>query len=286
MITAVSRAHAASYERDGAVRIEGLFSDWVGPLTEAVTGVIAGARAGAAPPADPRYRHLNALRLVEPFGGGAMALNIVPHHATFTRWLEESPAAEAAATVMDSRTSRFWIDASFLKDEDGASDGTPWHNDTCTWPFWGRQMTILWIALTDIGDDDGPLLTVSGSHGGDGRYYSPFFPPTDALPPPYKPWEELLAKAEAPDADIRAWTMRAGDCLLMHPSTVHGSRPRRSGGGPARLAFSTRWLGDDAVFRPDPLTEPMTEKLNRHPAMRYGAPPPESLMPLGWPRAG
>ena len=274
----------SSYRSDGAVRVEGLFRDWIEPLAEAVSAVIDAARAHVLPSPDSGFAFMNEPRVVEEFGGGTMALNLMPYDPAFTRWLEHSPAAEATAAIMASRTSRFWIDASFLKDQGNAGEGTPWHNDTCTWPFWGRQMTILWIALTDIGEDDGPLLTASGSHEGDGRYYSPFFPPTDEPPAPYRPWRELLAKTEAPDARIQTWTMRAGDCLFMHPSTVHGSRPRAATQSQPRMSFSTRWLGDDVLFRPDTLTEAMTVNLNQHPAMRHGHPPPTSVMPLSWPR--
>lgn len=280
----VTDEHREAYARDGAVRIPSAFRAWIEPLGDAVRQVIGHHRAGTLPEPSPGFGWLNEPSVVEPFGGGAMALNIVPFHPAFGRWLDASPAAEMVAAIMGSRTARFWVDASFWKEEGGAAQGTPWHNDTCTWPFWGAQMTILWIALTDIGDDDGPLTTVAGSHHGDGRYYSPFFPPTGTLPPPYKPWSELVAMTEDADARIQAWTMAAGDCLLMHPSTVHGSRPRRATTGAPRLSFSTRWLGDDVVFRPDALTGPMTVKLNAHPDMVHGAPPPASALPLSWPR--
>jgi ectoine hydroxylase-related dioxygenase (phytanoyl-CoA dioxygenase family) len=282
-VSLISQTHIDSYDRDGTVRVEQAFGDWVSSLSEAVRDTIAGHRAG-----DPRFRGTrsttqNEMSVIDSFGGGVMALNMVPHEPIFARWLADSPAAEMAAAIMQSRVARYWIDATFIKDQPGASEGTPWHNDTCTWPFWGRQMAILWIALTDIGLDDAPLTTVRGTHEGDGRYYSTFFEPTDSPPPPYKPWSELVAKAEAPGAEIQTWTMRAGDCLFMHPSTIHGSRARGSGGR-ERLAFSTRWLGDDAVYRPDPLTERMAAPFKDDPRMTHGAPPPDDVLPPSWPR--
>lgn len=272
----------STYERDGTVVVPNLFDDWIEPLSKAVLGVIDRDRRGIEQPLYPGFEYLNPLNVIEEFGGGAMALNVFPHDPTFGHWLEESPAAEITASAMKSKRVRFWVDACFYKDQEGAAEGTPWHNDTCTWPFWGQQMTILWIALTDIGPEDSPLTTVRGSHVGDGRYYSPFFPPQTAPPAPYKPWSELMALVESPSAEIQSWTLQAGDCLLMHPSTVHGSAPRRSSETRPRLSFSTRWLGDDVVWKPDSLTAPMTERLNNDPRMVHGGPPPESVIPVIW----
>ena len=276
--------HIQTYERDGTVRIESAFNDWVGPLADGVERVVDAFRAGTYDSSDTSSSFQNPISVWEPFGGRAMALNIVPHDDIFAQWLNTSAAAEMTASVMRSQQVRFWVDASFIKNQPNASEGTPWHNDTCTWPFWGKQMTILWIALTDVGLDDGPLTTVRGSHHGDGRYYSTFFPEVQTPPDGYKPWQELMDQAEAPDADIQTWTMNKGDCLFMHPTTIHGSKPRSAGSEITRMAFSTRWLGDDVVWKPDALTEPMTERLNSHPRMSYGAPPADDVIPVLWPR--
>jgi hypothetical protein len=284
VLTSITAAQIATYERDGTVLVPGAFAAWIEPLRTAVLEVIDGVRRGSLSPDATPETHLNPMKVIEEFGGGAMALNIFPCHHGFADWLERSPAAEMAAAIMQSRRSRFWVDASFLKDQAGSAEGTPWHNDTCTWPFWGRQMTIMWIALTDVDDDNAPLTTVRGSHVGDGRYYSTFFPQDCPPPPGYRPWSELLAQAEGPDADVQVWTMRRGDCLFMHPSTIHGSRPRAAAHGQPRLAFSTRWLGDDVVWKPDALTARMTERLNDHPDMTFGAAPPDSVIPVQWPR--
>jgi hypothetical protein len=285
MTTGITAEQIEIYERDGTVLAEGAFADWIAPLRESVLAVIDGYRAGTLTPDDAHCVFQNPLRIFEQFGGGAMAQNMVPYHAGFADWLERSPAAEMAANVMGSDKARFWIDASFLKEENQAAEGTPWHNDTCTWPFWGRQMSILWVALSDVGPDDGPLITVRGSHAGDGRFYSPFFPQDQEPPAGYRPWQELMDQVESPDADIQTWTMSAGDCLLMHPNTVHGSAPRLADQGAPRLSFSTRWLGDDVVWKPDPLTEPLAVELSNHPGMTFDAPPPDEMIPAQWPRS-
>ena len=72
---------------------------------------------------------------------------------------------------------------------------------------------------------------------------------------------------------------------LRAATTVHGSLPRAARNATPRMSFSTRWLGDDVVYRPDELTARLTERLNHHPALRYGEPPPASAIPISWPPA-
>jgi len=50
------------------------------------------------------------------------------------------------------------------------------------------------------------------------------------------------------------------------------------------LTRGARWLGDDVVWNPDDLTGRMTERINNHPDMRRGQPPPDSVIPVAWPR--
>jgi ectoine hydroxylase-related dioxygenase (phytanoyl-CoA dioxygenase family) len=276
----VTDTHAEYYRRDGAVLIEGAFTSWVAPLASAIDEVLAKAR-------DPSFSsggaatHQNALRIEEEFGGGVMALNMVPFAPTFSEWQWRSPAAEIVARVMGSRYARYWVDATFLKEKPSESESTPWHNDVCTWPFWGEKMAILWIALTEVDMDNAPLRTVLGSHRGHSRYDSPFFPAHLERPAVYRPWQELLDRATAPDAPIKAWTMTAGDCLVVHPATIHSSLPRRAAAG-RRLAFSTRWLGDDVAWKPDILTERLTATLTDNPKMKRGGPPPDDIFPIVW----
>jgi ectoine hydroxylase-related dioxygenase (phytanoyl-CoA dioxygenase family) len=135
-----------------------------------------------------------------------------------------------------------------------------------------------------VGPDDAPLVTLRGSHDDPHRYYSwmsrPDLPPN----PMYRPWDELLARTTAPDAEFQTWTLRAGDCLVMHPKLIHSSEPWRRTTPGRRLSFSTRWLGDDAIWNPDPFTF-QPAPLADHPAMRAGGPPPDELFPVIWRRA-
>ena len=264
---------SADYAKRGAVQLHQVISPrWISVLTQAFDEV---ARASTDPDWHaPSSASQNPLKVVRT-DGELMATNMVPTHPDFGRFVADRAILSAIADVIGSATLRFWIDAVFEK-HGGA--GTPWHHDICAWPFWGEQMPIVWVPLTDVGIDDAPLVTLDGSHTGGVRYHSPFSRQDVALRPPYRPWQELLDAVAAPDAPISTWTMAAGDCLVMHPALVHASRPWSGPTDMQRLAISLRFLGDDVRWDPDEFAVPIPV-LDTHPSMRRGGPPPEELFP-------
>ncbi len=281
--------HVDTYRRDGIVHLPGAFADWVGPLLEGIDRVVQLPRDAAYDcDRDIPWAPQNPLRVMGGAGGvevgGTMALNTVAHDPVFDRWIRESGAAQIVARLTGSTVVRYWQDAVFIKRGDSPDDGTPWHNDYCTWPFAGEKLPILWIALTDVGPDDAPMVTVRGSHAEPWRYYSPMSPPGLPVTDEYHAWDELLAKATAPESIRDVWTVRAGDALVMHSKLIHSSKPRTAKGPGRRVSFSTRWLGDDCTWAPDPYTFPIP-KLQRNPLMRPGEPPPAEVFPPVWERA-
>jgi len=280
----VTDAHRADYARLGAVRLAGAIPlAWVARLRDAFEAVMAASERpdfDANDFASPTQNALNIRR----GPSDVMATNMVPAHPDFVAFVRDSDMARIVADLVGSERLRFWIDAVFEKRGPAGEGATPWHHDICTWPFWGEQMPILWVPLTDVGPEDAPLVTLDGSHSGGVRYHSPFSNQNVEIRPPYRPWDELMAAALAPDAPTRAWPMPAGDCLVMHPAIVHSSRPWRQGHPGRRLAISLRWLGDDVRWDPDEFAVPIP-KLDSNPLMRRGAPPPDELFPPVWPRA-
>lgn len=277
----VTRCHIEDYKRDGTVLIEGAFKEWVAPLTNDIERVLELSRKPGFNPKPIGYQ--NALTVNEDFGGGIIALGMVPLSDAMKDWQWNSLAGEIVADVMESDAVRYWIDATFWKRGSSETESTPWHNDVCTWPFWGDQMVILWVALSDVDMDNAPLRTLVGSHLGHQRYYSWMSPQGVSPPPIYRPWDELMARATAADANVKCWPLKQGDCLLVHPGTIHSSLPRRAGAG-RRLAFSTRWLGDDVLWQPDVLTARLTDTLTDHPSMKKDGPPPDHFFPVVWRR--
>ncbi len=279
----VTQDHIDEYNAFGCVRVEGVFEDrWVEKLSEAIERVAVEFRQGRTPPAvweipgniEPAYY---------PVPGGEQLNGIMGCAPEFRDWLYESPAAQVVGELTGADDVRFWVDAVFSKQGSDSRQATPWHNDECTYGYKGEQIPSLWMALTDVDEDNAPLLTLAGSNKDEFRYHSPFSPQDVERPADFRAWEDLLARVEDPDADVRSWPAKAGDVLLIHPKTIHGSRTRLNDDGGKRMSFSTRWLGSDARWDPNVLSLPL--KMVPDPAMLVpGEPPPESVFPVVWRR--
>ena len=75
--------------------------------------------------------------------------------------------------------------------------------------------------------------------------------------------------------------MKAGDCIVHHPLTVHGAEgnfsPRRR-----RMAISTRYMGRDVRWDPRPATMAVTG----NPQLLAGSPLlDDTCFPVAWRRA-
>jgi len=280
----VQQQHVDTYRELGAVRVPGVFDrDFIARVTGMIDESIAALRAGSFPrrsAPDPVFRDIE----FEDHDGYVRLVNLMPRLPALQRAILESPAAETVAALTGATSLRVWLDGTFSKVGLANETATPWHNDECTFSLQGEHLPSLWIALTDVGADNSPLQTLTGSHRDRHRYHSSFLSQSLERPPDVRPWSELLERVHAPDADIRTWTAEAGDILLIHPRTIHGAPPRRSDAGGRRLAFTLRWIGSDVRWQPNSLTRGLAP-FDRDPAMVLDEPPPESVFPVVWRRA-
>lgn len=279
----VKQQHIDAFNADGAVMIKNAFSaNWTDKLSSAIYRVLHEADRPDFPRVKPDGEPVPPA-FIKRTEDAVMAMNILPYAEEVEDWRWNSPAAEITGQLMGGDYARHWSDTTFLKEGSAESAATPWHNDECSWPMWGKQMAILWIALTDVDEDNAPLMSVRGSHKGHTRYHAPMYADRVDTTGLYRPWQELLDRANSPGADVQTWTMSTGDCLVMRPGVIHCSRPRRKPGGGRRLAFSTRWLGDDVIFAPDQ----MSERLHQfNPGLKPGGPPGDDILPIQWRREG
>ena len=277
----ITEADVAEYAAEGCTRVEGVFSpEWVARLLAATDRCLAAFEAGGAPAPVAPSPVQNPPSIHRTGEGGVQLRNCLPCDHDFLAWVTESPAAEVVGRLMGANSVRMWMDATFIKSGDDPEAATPWHNDVCTFPFTGEHLPSFWVALTDVGRDNAPMITLAGSNRDPHRYHSPLSR-QDVTLPGYRPWGELLARATAPGADVRVWEARAGDVLLIHPKTIHASLPRAPGLPGRRVAFTTRWIGSDVVWAPDALSASIP-RLSDNPLMAVGAPPPEALFPVVW----
>jgi ectoine hydroxylase-related dioxygenase (phytanoyl-CoA dioxygenase family) len=160
----------------------------------------------------------------------------------FREAIFEGSLARLAARAMDSSSARFFYDQLLVK-EPGSTRRTPWHQDIPYWRVSGRQICSIWLAL-DIIPGNAALEFVRGSHVWEEHNPQHFL---DASP------YEGTGLAALPDIettrkdyDIASFDLAPGDALIFQGSIVHGAPP--AGEAVRRRAWSTRWLGDDALF--------------------------------------
>ena len=177
---------------------------------------------------------------------------------TINDFVHHSGCAELAGQAMGATSSRFYFDHLLIKEPETAA-ATPWHQDIPYWPFMGKQVCSIWLALTDATVEQSAMEFVRGSHL-DGRYYKPeVFNAREDHP---NAWADEAKGDDLPDIeahrddfDIIGFDVEAGDAVIFSAWTLHGARGNASA-SKRRAALSTRWLGDDALWTPKPGADP------------------------------
>ena len=219
------------YQRDGVVCLRQVLSrDWVDLLEPIAREVIIGKQdVGLLPTIPGRY----------------MARRI----AEYRRLVFESPIAEAAGKVMQSREIRFFFDEFFAKPPQSDAK-TLWHCDRMGWPVTGVMVPSIWIPLTPIVKAN-CLEVLAGTQHDDVPYwlFSPnaraMIKPDDRVPHP-----DIESRRGEPGLRFLTWDMDPGDMLIVHPWVLH-----YSAGNPTddwRIAISERVFGDDIRWAPRP----------------------------------
>jgi len=195
-------------------------------------------------------------------------------------FVENSGIAALVGQLLGSSSLRIYFDHTLVKEPTTAAP-TPWHQDIPYWPFLGRQIASAWVALTSTTVEESSLEFVRGSHRWD-VYYAP--EPFDAKPG----WTAAFDGERVPDVeanrdryDIVSFDVEPGDALIFSAWIVHGA-PGNAGPN-RRAAFSTRWLGDDAVWAPHPGCDPIVTA--DHVTVEPGQYPADNnRFPLVWAR--
>lgn len=272
----LNQQQLADYKDKGVIKVEGLIDEvWV----ERMLAVIDAQLASPSEWANDGNRGASNNRM---FTDRYQWKN----NSEINAYIRETPLANVAAQVMGSETARFYFDHMIVK-EPGTAAPTPWHQDVPYWPFLGKQICSIWVALTETTVEESAMEFVAGSHL-DGNYYQPEAFSNSADNPNAK-WQQQGEGKEVPDIQNRrddfniiGWDVKPGDAVIFSAWILHWA-PGNASQTKRRAALSTRWLGDDAIWHPHSGADPTITADDV--AIEPGSSPTdESYFPLLWPR--
>ena len=208
------------------------------------------------------------------------ALNQGRFHNGFFHWtrnsyfrdfLLNSEVVNVAARFMRARQVNLFYDQLFVKEPKTPVE-TPWHSDKSFFPVAGGKLISIWVPFDTISSAKGAVRFVKGSHR---------WPDLDER------LAEITEHGLKPENyQMLTWNLQPGDLLLFDLCTIHGSGGNQSNS--RRRALSTRWVDQDARYRP--FNEDVFAVLRRlYPNaptvdVDVGQPFDSSLFPRVWPR--
>lgn len=240
----ITKKHISQYSQDGAICIRNAVSN------EAMDGML---------------EHLDAHFLAggepETVENGELAYSdryLYKKRKWMRDFVFDSGISEIAGTLMESSLALVYFDHTFIR-ESGTPEKTPWHQDRPYWPFLGKQIVSVWVALSSSGPNSSAMSFVKGSHLWDTVYKPQIFSegdPNDAwiADAPGEPVPDFWVENEG--FELLSWNTNPGDVIVFGGDILHAAGANESADG-RRVAISTRFLGDDAIWDPRVGTDPI-----------------------------
>ena len=233
----ITEAEIRTFEEDGIVCLRDMFSaDWVKKMQEA-------AEVSMAIPGD-----LHA-ELSEERGDAGRFFHdtfVWQRNETCRSFVFDSPAALITQQLLRSKKINLFFDQWLIK-EPKTSTKTPWHHDMTYWPIDGLQICTLWLALDEVSADTGAVEYIKGSHRwgqkfrpasfGDNNQYTENIPEVPDI------------EGQRKNYEMAQFNLVPGDCTVHHGLTVHAA-PGNKATTTRRRAHTSRWAGDDVIYRP------------------------------------
>jgi ectoine hydroxylase-related dioxygenase (phytanoyl-CoA dioxygenase family) len=247
----LSPEEIASYRDAGVAHVQGAISpEWTQRMYDKISAQMTGlgAFSGDTSPGSATGRFVHDRYMW-------------PSDPDFRAYAFESGVAKLCAQAMESRAARLYFDQIFVKEPE-THERFFWHQDLPYWPMGGTQICSAWVTMTDVDAEASALEFVLGSDKL-GKLYRPVMPEGLERDESVQFINSDIDQPEIPDFDadrpkynIVSFDMKAGDALIFNTRIVHSSRGNASK-TQRRLALSTRWLGDDAAWKPRPGADPI-----------------------------
>jgi len=228
----ITQNDITTYQKDGVVLVKGLFKDYVEQLRNGI------ATNMAAPSSFGKQANLKKGAAGEFFDDYCNWERI----PEFVDAIQNSPAAEVAADLMQSDTVQMFHDHVLVK-ESGTAAATPWHQDGPYYFVEGRQTISFWVPLDPV--SGATLRMVPGSH----LWEKPVLPQKWLSEEDFYAGEDIYMPIPDPDAEgmkVAEWAMEPGDAVAFNFGVLHGTRGEEL--KDRRRAFSLRLVGDDAKY--------------------------------------
>lgn len=228
----IGEADIQTYQVDGVVKLQGVFSDWIETLSK-------GAQTNIDHPSDSALTHQ------APYHNGQFVEDFCNWQRIrkYTDFVYHSPLGEIAAQLMRSSSAQFFHDH-ILHKEAASGVPTPWHQDMPFYCVKGTQTVSFWIPL-NVREQSVSLRLAAGSHQ----------LPKEIRPTSWSNNESFYADdthfMDIPDIDnsefeIKQWAMELGDAIAFDFRTIHGALPNTLASTNTTISF--RLIGDDARY--------------------------------------
>ena len=232
----ITKQEISSFQEDGAVCLRAVFSQrWIDLLRRGI-----------------EYNRLHPSAMTKRKGHSPLFFHDYNNWESIPEYKEfilHSPVGEIAGRILQSARIALYNNHVIVKDS-GSTRETPWHQDQAYYEIDGQKVCSVWLPVDPV-----PKYTclrlVKGSHKTP-HYLKPVhFDGPPFLPYEIKPGEEKQANKFVSPADfdendqVLSWNMEPGDCIVFDMKTIHSAHGNNL--QTPRRAFSTRWLGDDAV---------------------------------------